>query len=411
VTEVSETRGRDEAAVQRAAETSVLGSVLRNRGLMTDLGDVAPEHFVDSNHRAAWRVMLGDRTVDDEFSLQIAVPDLDERQIAGIAAANHQRNTVLRAKNVLFESRARRDLKKVLADSLAALEARSGTAAEIGAQARRRLDDVSASSTVSMAAVDVARMLEKQEEAGYVSTGIRTLDYVLYGGFHYGLLTGIFARYKVGKTALMASVARNLERQGVPTLMISLERRMGDVERFIVARALGIDARDLNLRDNSEHRAGFAEYIESARNLRYVHRPGITVDELRAIIVAEIQSRGIKVVLVDYWQLITNPGSKASQADKQQEAAQMVADLAAELDVAIVMTGQLNQEGQPKGGEGILAAGGMVVKIEREANSQGAFVTTLVSNKGPELAKGSPQEPSLALTLPGPHYADYEDIE
>ena len=403
---------RDEAAVQRAAETSVLGSVLRNRALMADLGDVAPEHFVDPVNREAWRQMLGDAGIEDDLGLQLAVPGMDATRAAAIAAANHQRSTVQRAKAILLESRARRDLRRVLVDAMTAVDARGASAAEIGARARRSLDDVSASSTTSVPAVEVARMLERQEQSGHVPTGLRALDYVLYGGLHYGLLTGIFARYKVGKTVLMATIARNLEGAGVPALMVSLERRNGDVERFVVARALGVDARDLDLRDNPEHRQGFAEYLESERTLRYIHRPGIAIDELRAIIVAEIQAHGVKVVLVDYWQLITNPTSRSSQADKQQDAAQMLADLAAtpELgDVAIVVTGQLNQEGHPRGGEGILAAAGIVVKIEREINAEGAFIKAMVSNKGPELAKGSPDEPSIALIQPGPHFADHED--
>lgn len=404
-----EAKGRDDATIQRAAETSILGAVLRNRSMMTDLGDLAPEHFLDPAFRASWRAMLADSTIDDEFALQMAVPDLTEAQTDAIVRTNHKREIVLRAKNILHESRARRDLRRVLNESLKSLDEKEGTAAEIGARTTRSLKDVSASATISMAAVDVARQLEKQETAGFVSTGIRTLDYVLYGGFHYGLLTGILARYKVGKTALMASVARNLERQGIPTLMVSLERRMGDVERFIAARSLGIDARDLDLMGNAEHKEAFAEYVESVRKLRYVHKPAISIEQLRALIISEIQAHGIKVVLVDYWQLITNPHSRSTQADKQHESAQIMADLAAELDVSIVITGQLNQEGQPKGSEGILAAAGMVVKIEREVNSQGAFVTTLVSNKGPALDKGNPSDPSLMLALPGPHYSDYED--
>src|SRR3546814_3477417 len=64
-----------------------------------------------------------------------------------------------------------------------------------------------------------------------ISTGLASLDYVLHGGLHLGLLTGIFARYKHGKTLLTATIAHNLERQGIPTQVITLERREGDLER------------------------------------------------------------------------------------------------------------------------------------------------------------------------------------
>src|SRR3546814_2679343 len=73
------------------------------------------------------------------------------------------------------------------------------------------------------------------------SSDLASLDYVLHGGLHLGLLTGIFARYKHGKTLLTATIAHNLERQGIPTQVITLERREGDLERFIAARCLNVD--------------------------------------------------------------------------------------------------------------------------------------------------------------------------
>src|SRR3546814_11085578 len=82
-----------------------------------------------------------------------------------------------------------------------------------------------------------------------ISTGLASLDYVLHGGLHLGLLTGIFARYKHGKTLLTATIAHNLERQGIPTQVITLERREGDLERFIAARCLNVDKQDLNFDD------------------------------------------------------------------------------------------------------------------------------------------------------------------
>jgi replicative DNA helicase len=399
-----------EPSVQTVAEASMIGAVLRNRGLMADLGDVSPSHFMEKAFQESWRRMMDDASIDDDMSLRIAVPDLSEEQVRLVnRAANHRRDTVLRARTYIFESRARKELRRIYMDGLAALDERKGmTASDIAGQTGRSLVDMSASATVSTSATAVARVLEIQEKSQAIRTGIRAVDYVTYGGLHLGQLTGVFARYKVGKTVLMATLARNLEQQGVPTLMVSLERRKHDVERFIVARSLGIDARDLDLRANKDHISAFAEYLEDRRQLWYIHKPGVTIDDLRAMILAEVHANKVRVVLVDYWQLITNPGSKSSQQEKQQESAQMLADLAATLDISIVVTGQINQEGQPRGGEGILASGGIVIAINRPDEQEDGFVSTMVSNKGPSLSKGDPLHPSISLILPGPHFADYE---
>lgn len=408
---MSEQRERAQAAgsdkVQMAAEASVIGSVMANRSLMSDLGDVSPQHFTATEHQKAWSAMLGDPSIGDAFALQIAVPELTEDQVTRIAGSQHARATVLRARTLLFEQRSLRDLRRIFADGLAAIESGRVTSSELAYTSTVALSAMSASATTSESATAVALVLQAQAQTEVISTGIRAIDYVTYGGLHVGQLLGIFARYKVGKTVLMATLARNLEKQGIPTLAVSLERRKHDFERFIVARALGIDARDLDLNNNAEHKSAFAEYIEDRRHLWYIHKPGISIDDLRARIIAEVHAHQVKVVLVDYWQLITNPGSKSSQQEKQQEAAQMLADLASDLDIAIVVTGQINQEGQPRGGEGILASAGIVIDLHRPEDSDSGFVQARVCNKGPTLSKGDPLHPSLSLMPNGPHFDDY----
>lgn len=400
----------NQAGIQSAIEASLIGSVMRNRGLLSDLGEVGPDHFVDAAYRDAWRRVVDDSGIDDETALHIAVPTLTPVQLRQVAQSfGHKRATVLRARDRIVENRARKELRRIYQDGLAALDAESSPAAEIADRTSRSLGTMSLSASLSSSASEVAMALLDLEMSEAIPTGIRALDYVTYGGLWIGQVLGIFARFKVGKTVMMATLARNLEKQAVPTLMVSLERRKHDVEKFIVARSLGIDARDLDLRGNPEHKAAFEEYIQDRRCLRYIHRPGITIDELRSIIIAEVLAHGIKVVLVDYWQLITNPGSKSNQQEKQQEAAQMLADLAATLDIPIVVTGQLNQEGDPRGGEGILASAGLVVRINRPDEMETGFLEGMVSNKGPIRTIGNPQKPSIALIQPGPHFDDYHD--
>jgi hypothetical protein len=85
----------------------------------------------------------------------------------------------------------------------------------------------------------------------------------------------------------------------------------------------------------------------------------------------------------------------------------MLADLASDLDIAIVITGQLNQDGHPQYGEGILAAAGIVIRIQRPDNQEAVFFDTLVSNQGPDRTKGNPTAPAASIVLPGPHFADF----
>src|SRR3546814_2243090 len=74
-----------------------------------------------------------------------------------------------------------------------------------------------------------------------------------------------------------------------------------------------------------------------------------------------------------------------------------------------VMTGQLNQDGIPQYGEGVLAAAGIVVRIQRPDDQEYVFFDTLVSNQGPGRSKGTPNSPAASIALPGPHFQDYKE--
>jgi replicative DNA helicase len=352
--------------------------------------------------------MLDDLTVDDALALRIAAPMIDEDQAEDIVAAGkHNRKTVMRAKDFVLEARAKRDLRRAIERATSALEDRASHASTISAALMQDIADSATSGSMSTSAASVAADLRRQKRSEAIPTCIRALNYVAYGGLWPGQVLGLFARYKAGKTTMAATVVRGLERDQVPTLMVSLERRKNDIERFIIAASLDIDARDLDLGDGGEHDEAFEQYLADRRNLWYIHRPGVTIDQLRSMIIAEVHANKVKVVVVDYWQLITNPGSKSSQQEKQQEAAQMLADLASDLDIAILVMGQLNQEGQPRGGEGILASAGIVIRLNRPEESEDGFLETMVCNKGPSRSKGNANQPAVTLNLPGPQFRDW----
>ncbi|MAM84841.1 MAG: hypothetical protein CL472_09295 [Acidobacteria bacterium] len=395
---------------QYRAEMCLIGAVMADRSVLAELGEVTRQSFSDPNLADAWHAVVSDKSIDDELALSIVAPNLPDTVATRICAARHSREIILRAKAFVMESRARAVLRDAAERALRELDDRTATASTVSADLMQSLRDSVQSASLTTPASVVAESLRSQKRSEPLSTGIAALDYVSYGGLWPGQLTGLFARYKTGKTTMAATIASNLERNGVPTLMVSLERRKNDIERFIMARALNTDARDLDLEEGGEHSAMLERYLADNRNLHYVHRPAITIDELRAIIISAYHSHGIKALIVDYWQLITNPRSRMSQQEKQQESGQMIADQCSDLDIAGLIMGQLNQEGQPRGGEGILASAGIVHKMHRPGDAEEAFFEPLVCNKGPVRGKGTPADPAVKLVLPGPHFTDFDAV-
>lgn len=399
---------RTKAEIQLAAEASLIGSVLAKREHMMYLGGVTADHFVDKSHARAWQRLLEDPTITDELSLQLNDSELTDGHVKRIAASKHGQQTVVRARDYIVEHRRIREIRRIVAEATVALDEDGARSEQIAINLSRSIKALEAAQSASTPAHLVARELKQKGNSEPISTGLTSLDYVLHGGIHLGLLTGIFARYKHGKTLLTATIAHNLERQGIPTQVITLERREGDLERFIAARCLNVDKQDLNF-DDPGTQSFWEDYCATERCLHYLHRPGITIDELRSQILAAHFAHGVKVVLVDYWQLIRIIGTKQNRSEQQYDSAQTLANLASELDIAIVMTGQLNQDGNPQYSEGILAAAGIVVRIQRPDDQEYVFFDTLVSNQGPGRSKGTPNSPAASIALPGPHFEDYRE--
>lgn len=398
---------QNHAQVQIAAEASLIGSALQKRELLRELGSITTGHFADTAHAAAWQKIMEDSSVTDVLALQLNVPALTDQHVTRLSRSIHPRPTVVRARDYLIESARKRSLLKIASEVVSEIEAGSTPSEALALKLSRAGATLENAHTRSIPAHEVASALRNRGNSPPLKTGLTSLDYVLHGGIHFGSLTGIFARFKHGKTLLQATLAHNFEREHIPTTMITLERREGDAERFIAARCLGIDKQDLDF-ENPAHSEFWEDYCNTKRSLHYLHRPGITADELRSQILAEHYARGTKVFLVDYWQLIQMPGGRESREEKQAYVAQMLADLASELDVAIVLTGQLNQDGHPRGGEGVLASAGIVVRMIRIEDSDGVIFDTLVSNQGPDRVEGSPEHPAAKISLPGPHFANPE---
>lgn len=394
--------------IQAAAEAEVIGDLIHNRALFADGAGLTASHFATPINQKIFALLLSESQINDVLSLTLAIPGIDAAAVQAFQKATRQPTTFKRAVAFILRSWQRREVSKILVSACTDIDDNPDPIVA----ARRiahQLDTLDAGHSISTTAQSAANRIRTRASDSRLplSTGIKALDHVFHGGLHWGSLMAILARYKVGKTVAQATLAHNLSSQGVRTLMISLERRMDDAELFIMARCLHTTVAEITGPMTDEIQELLAIYAEASRPLWYVHKPGMTIDELRSVIISEVRLNNIQVVLVDHWQLIRAINPKQSQEQNQAEAAQMLADLAAELDKIIVLTGQLNSEGAPKGSEGLLASAAIAVRINRPDGSDGAFVDTLVSNRGPSRTAGSPADPKLYLDPNGPHFRDY----
>ncbi|MCB9315943.1 MAG: replicative DNA helicase [Lewinellaceae bacterium] len=190
-----------------------------------------------------------------------------------------------------------------------------------------------------------------------LSCGMAEVD-ALTGGWQDSDLIILAARPGMGKTGFALSAAINAAQSGIPLAFFSLE--MANTQ--LVARMLamlsetgGHKMRQGQLSDADLMR--LAQAAEQIENLPIYldDTPAISIPELRAKCRRLKRQHGIRLVIVDYLQLmrLTPSGLENKNANREQEVAgisRALKSLAKELNVPVIALSQLSRAVESRGG-------------------------------------------------------------
>jgi replicative DNA helicase len=180
-----------------------------------------------------------------------------------------------------------------------------------------------------------------------VPTGLVDLD-ALTGGFQAGQLVIGAARPAIGKSTLALGFALEAVRQGIPTVVFSLE--MDRTE--ILFKALSAEAR-VPLHLMRAGKLGDAEWERLARRMSELSDRPLFIDDSPSLNLMEIRAKcqhlktreDLGFVIVDYLQLMRTGGSHRYE-NRQVEVSEMSRSLkmlAKELRVPVLALSQLNR--------------------------------------------------------------------
>ena len=179
-----------------------------------------------------------------------------------------------------------------------------------------------------------------------VPTGFRDLD-ELTNGLHPGQLVIVAARPALGKSTLALDIARSASiKHNLPTIFFSLE--MGRSE--IAMRLLSAEAsvRLENMRKGTVDNRDWTA-IASTRGrindapLFIDDSPNMTLVEIRAKCRKLAQRGGLKLIVIDYLQLMTSGKKVENRQQEVSEFSRALKLLAKELQVPVVALSQLNR--------------------------------------------------------------------
>ena len=199
----------------------------------------------------------------------------------------------------------------------------------------------------------------KNHEAEFlISTGFPEIDDILGGGLYLSDFLAIVAPPKSAKSAFALQLALKIsERETVGLLSLEMSNLQNGL-RFIAQKSFADSIEkygdDKDAISASYLRPGIYEstYKQASETIAtlfdsklFLCQKPLEWREVQAETRRLVKEKGLRVLIVDYWQLVRNEKPRASRADALAEIAKGLKQLGQELGIVIIALGQFNQEG------------------------------------------------------------------
>jgi replicative DNA helicase len=190
----------------------------------------------------------------------------------------------------------------------------------------------------------VLRSIEAGESPRMVASGFATIDQHLRGLYE-GNLILVGARPGIGKTCLGMSIAQRVATQGT-VLYFSLEMKAEELYERLLASMACVSLTKIRERSTSENENATLnkgkEELDSC-DLRIVDDTSITMLELCSKSRALAKTTDLKLIVVDYLQLMSMGGRVENRREEVSEMSRKLKSLAMELSTPVLALSQLNR--------------------------------------------------------------------
>jgi replicative DNA helicase len=350
-------------------EQGVLGALLLapQDGLAECAGRLAPDAFYDLRHRMIYSALLtmwDARTAGiDLLTVQQWLKDRGElEQVGGVQYLMQMMDRVPSAANLSYyrelvedKWRRRRMLASLMTGSRRIYEEGQATpglldeieASVLAANEDRALETQTLPALVS----EVGDLVENLHRGVGLIGGVRTrFSYFdkMTGGLHRKEFIVLAARPSLGKTSWLVNMAVNIAKDGQGVAIFSMEMSASDLVLRMCCSEARIDFHHLRTGcPSKEDVEAFREVAPMVARLPIVidDTPALGILDLRARARRLVRQKGIKLIGVDYLQLMH--GSKDWGPNRTMEVAEIsggLKSLAKELNLPVVALSQLNRE-------------------------------------------------------------------
>ncbi|MGX5681733.1 replicative DNA helicase [Schumannella luteola] len=179
-----------------------------------------------------------------------------------------------------------------------------------------------------------------------VPTGFTELD-ELTNGLHPGQMIIIAARPAIGKSTLGLDIARSAAiKHDLPTIVFSLEMGRSEIAMRLLSAEASVPLQ--HMRKGTVHANDWTTIAQTRGRINdaplYIDdSPNMTLVEIRAKARRLKQRVGLKMVVIDYLQLMTSGKKVESRQQEVSEFSRALKLLAKELEVPVIAISQLNR--------------------------------------------------------------------
>lgn len=200
---------------------------------------------------------------------------------------------------------------------------------------------------VEIAVKEMEHQAKSAKEGLDIPTGFRELDDVT-NGLHPGQLILIAARPGLGKSTLALDFARSAAlKSNVPTVFFSLEMSATEISQRLIAAEtsvpLTVIRKSKEMNNEGWKRINSVQARIGDTPLYIDDSPNLTLSEIRAKCRRMKAQLGIKLVIIDYLQLMTSGKKVENRQQEVSEFSRSLKLLAKELGVPVVALSQLNR--------------------------------------------------------------------
>lgn len=214
----------------------------------------------------------------------------------------------------------------------------------------------SAQDLVRQAKERIQEIANKEGLSG-IPTGFHKLD-ELTSGWQPSDLIIIAARPGMGKTAFVLSMARNIAVDGnFPVAVFSLEMSSVQLITRLISSETGLSSEKLRRGDLEPH-----EWEQLSVKVKDLEKAPLYIDDTPSLSIFDLRAKarrlasqhGIRLIVIDYLQLMTAGGGNKGGGNREQEISTISRNLKAlakELEIPVIALSQLSRQVETRSGD------------------------------------------------------------